>query len=236
MLPKAILFDLDDTILEFSVGADPVWKAICSKYAEKTNMFDPTDLFESIKGVRDWFWADTERHKEGRRNLNQTRRIIVSKALSSLGLNRLNLAGEIADSYTKIREEGITLFPKAIETLQYLRDNRVRLALVTNGSAEKQQKKIERFNLAQFFDCVLIEGVVGIGKPDPKIYLHALKELSVVPTDAWMVGDNLGWEVTAPQKLGIYGIWHDHRGQGLPPSTTVKPDRIINRISELRTV
>ncbi len=48
-----------------------------------------------------------------------------------------------------------------------------------------------------------------------------------------MVGDNLEWEVAAPQRLGITGIWHDWQDRGLPPGTNVRPDRIIRSLPEL---
>ena len=50
-----------------------------------------------------------------------------------------------------------------------------------------------------------------------------------------MIGDNLEWEIAAPQRLGIYAIWMDVHGEGLPPGSTVKPDRIIRSLSELLT-
>jgi putative hydrolase of the HAD superfamily len=57
--------------------------------------------------------------------------------------------------------------------------------------------------------------------------------LGVEAHQTWMVGDNLEWEVAAPQRLGIYSIWHDHLGEGLPPGSPVRPDRIIRTIAEL---
>ena len=48
-----------------------------------------------------------------------------------------------------------------------------------------------------------------------------------------LVGDNLEWEIVAPQRLGIYAIWHDGYGVGLPPDCPIRPDRIIRRLSEL---
>jgi putative hydrolase of the HAD superfamily len=48
-----------------------------------------------------------------------------------------------------------------------------------------------------------------------------------------MVGDHLEWEVAAPQRLGIFAIWHDALGRGLPAGSPVKPDRIIRSLSEL---
>jgi putative hydrolase of the HAD superfamily len=48
-----------------------------------------------------------------------------------------------------------------------------------------------------------------------------------------MIGDNLEWEVVAPQRLGIYAIWIDVHGEGLPDGSAVKPDRIIRSLTEL---
>jgi putative hydrolase of the HAD superfamily len=48
-----------------------------------------------------------------------------------------------------------------------------------------------------------------------------------------MVGDLLEWEVAAPQRLGIYAVWHDPYGRGLPSDSSVRPDRIILRLADL---
>jgi putative hydrolase of the HAD superfamily len=40
-------------------------------------------------------------------------------------------------------------------------------------------------------------------------------------------------EVVTPQRLGIYAIWIDVHGDGLPEGSTVKPDRIIRSLTEL---
>ena len=48
-----------------------------------------------------------------------------------------------------------------------------------------------------------------------------------------MIGDNLEWDVRAPQSLGIYSIWVDHAGQGIPPGSGVVPDLIIRTLSNL---
>jgi len=108
--------------------------------------------------------------------------------------------------------------------------------LVTNGAADAQRSKVIRFGLQDLIDLVLIEGEVGFGKPDPRIYAPALDGLGVAPTEAWMAGDNLEWDVIQPQKLGIYGIWVDARQRGLPPNVEEFPNRIIQRLSELRGI
>jgi putative hydrolase of the HAD superfamily len=104
---------------------------------------------------------------------------------------------------------------------------------VTNGASEAQRAKIDRFDLASRFDHIQIEGEHEFGKPDERAYLHALRQLGVDARDTWMVGDNLEWEVAAPQRLGIFGIWFDAAGRGLPRDTHIRPDRIVASLSEL---
>jgi putative hydrolase of the HAD superfamily len=60
-----------------------------------------------------------------------------------------------------------------------------------------------------------------------------MRALGVTAADTWMVGDNLEWEVEVPQRLGIYAIWIDAHGDGLPPDSSIKPDRIIRSLAEL---
>ena len=69
--------------------------------------------------------------------------------------------------------------------------------------------------------------------PERCVYEHALSELQVDAGDAWMVGDNLEWEVKAPQELGMKGVWVDIEGRGVPEGAGVEPDKIVRTIAEL---
>jgi putative hydrolase of the HAD superfamily len=233
MLPKGILFDLDDTIIAFEAVANPTWQRICETYARRSTLYDPTDLFKAIQEVRTWYWSDQARHRSGRQNLTQTRRDIVRLAFAKLGLEHPALAHAIADAYSVQRERLIHFVPRAEATLQYLLEHQVALALLTNGEAQKQRQKVTRFGLERFFKTILIEGEVGYGKPEAAVYRRALADLDLTPDAVWSVGDHLEWDVSAPQKLGMRGIWHDFRAQGLPPASPIIPDRIITSISEL---
>ena len=232
-LPKGILFDLDDTILAFASVADQVWRDICNHYADQTGLFLSKDLFQRLREMSNWYWADKERHKEGRKDLAAVRRIIVKRVFEDLGISEPELAIRIADDFSVQRLEAVHLLPGAEETLKYLSKQDIALALITNGETWMQRGKIDRFNLERHFKTILIEGELGYGKPEPEFYLRAMIDLNLEPKDVWSVGDNLEWEVEAPQKLGIYSIWNDYRGEGLPQNSKVRPDRIINSISEL---
>ena len=233
-LPKALLLDLDDTILDDSGGIERSWKGACAGSARELGTIDPETLYQAIERTRVWFWSDSERHRRGRLDLSAAAREVVALALGECGAADASLAAAIAERYRTRRAAGFEPFPGALDTVRWLRQSGCRLALVTNGSGEMQRGKIVRFGLASLFDAILIEGELGFGKPDPRIYKQALEELSVSAADTWMVGDNLDWDVAQPQRIGMLGIWVDARGAGVPDTSDVRPDRVVRRLSDLR--
>ena len=226
-LPQAVLLDLDDTILDDSGNVAQCWLEACIAHRSAMGDLDPTVLYETIERTREWFWADPERHRAGRLDLDAARSEIVRMSLADVGADIPGLAAKIAETYRCRRDMGIQPFADAVDTVRWLRECRCRLALLTNGNGVAQRSKVDRFGLAKLFDLILIEGELGFGKPDPRMYQQALDEMAVAPSDAWMAGDNLEWDVAQPQRLGIFSIWVDVRGVGLPSGHSVCPDRIV---------
>ena len=233
-LPPAILLDLDDTILDDSSKIDRCWRDACAANAAELGGLHESVVLETIRNTSRWYWSDPERHRDGRLELDAARRGVVMLALQELGIANPKLAASIGDAYSHHREAGMEPLPDAVDTVRWLKASGCALGLLTNGAGPAQRKKIERFGLTEFFDTILVEGEVGFGKPDLRIYQLALSRLDMSPRDAWMVGDNLEWDVAAPQKLGLLGIWIDRSARGLPPGTTVRPDRIIRALADLR--
>src|SRR5207253_7412384 len=119
--------------------------------------------------------------------------------------------------------------------LRWLQGRGLKLALLTNGSRNGQRKKIDRFGIEAFFNAIFIEGELGFGKPDERVYRLALDALAVEAQDAWMVGDHLEWDVAQPQRLGILSIWIDASGTGHSKLGSIRPDRIIRQLADLRS-
>ena len=67
-LPRAVLLDLDDTILDNASARDDAWDDACRRCGLDDDTFVRT--VNAIKRVRDWFWSDAERHRLGRQDLN----------------------------------------------------------------------------------------------------------------------------------------------------------------------
>lgn len=232
-LPKVMLFDLDDTIVDYSRRTRESWLEVCEEHCTASTPFDPAAMLTTIRAVSDWFWGDEERFRTGRLDLDEARRVVCRHALERMGLDNRALADAMGDSYARKRDEAYRLLPGARETLEFLRALEVPLGLLTNGGTQKQRGKIRRFDLERYFRLIVVEEEFGVGKPDLRVYRHALDFFSVEAGDACMVGDNLEWDVAAPQALGIRGIWHDYRGEGLPAGAVVRPDRIVRSIAEL---
>ena len=232
-LPDVILFDLDDTIIAQTRGAEKLWDELCERYASRIEGIDAQDLLSAIDEAKTWFWDDLERHRTGRLDLKKSRRNILAMAFEKLGIDNPELSIEIADTFTKEREERSFLFQGAVKTLEKLCSQGKKLGMVTNGASDMQRNKIERFKLEPFFHCITIEGEFGRGKPDKDVFEHTLKRLGVSAKDACMVGDDLGRDIAGAHEAGIYTIWVNWRNQPLPEDSKVIPDRIITSITEL---
>lgn len=235
-MPRAILFDLDETIISFG-SRRLILQAVAEEFPEAFGQVSAQEAGEALEATFRAFWADEIRAAHWRQNLAAGRKLAVAAAFETLAARAPALTPAFADAFGQrfhvYREGQAKFFPNALETIVEFKRRGVKLALVTNGAAQPQRAKIERFDLARLFDHVQIEGEAGFGKPQEQAYLHAMQALGVQAHETWMVGDNLEWEVAAPQRLGIFSIWHDHLGEGLPPDCGVTPDRIVRSIAEL---
>ena len=227
---KALLVDLDDTLLDYSGGVDACWEAACEVAAPNV---ERAVLLAALIDARQWFWSDPERHRRERVDMLGAWTKIAARALEACGAASRAAAADIAAIYAERRRAAWRLFPEAVAFLTGLRQRRVPLALVTNGDARQQRDKIDRHDLARWFDVILIEGEMGYGKPDEKVYREALRQLGVAAADTWMVGDHLEFDVGAPQRLGLRGVWVDRAGAGLPANADISPHRVVRDLSEM---
>jgi putative hydrolase of the HAD superfamily len=238
-LPRAMLIDMDDTILSAYGRPEIAWNNVAAEFSEEFAPLSSQQVAAAVldSGRRFWSTADAA----WRLKLAEARHVVVRDGFAALAAAGhpplpMDLATRLADRFSAYREEEMFIFPGAHDAIDALKALGVKLALVTNGAAGPQRAKVERFALTHRFDHIQIEGEHGFGKPEERAYLHAMQALGVTAAETWMVGDNLEWEVEAPQRLGIYAIWIDVHGDGLPADSTIKPDRIIRSLSELLPV
>jgi putative hydrolase of the HAD superfamily len=173
-LPPAILFDLDDTILAAFGQAEGQWQRVIASFIEHLAPHPPHDIVAAIQAYSRFLWADQARHKHWRHRIGEARRHIVQNAFAELcGKSGQpapsdELCDAIAARFNELQEAELRMFPGSHETLDRLKELGVKLALVTNGAAVPQRKKVVRFALEHRFDHIQIEGEHGFGKPEER--------------------------------------------------------------------
>jgi putative hydrolase of the HAD superfamily len=231
--PQAIFFDMDGTLLDWQVGMEESWRAACEAGCGDLAGLTAAQLLKAVHEKRTWFWAHPEHSVTGRMDLDRATRIIVTEAALSLGVDAPEAAARIAADYRTRRLAEMRLYEGALDTLQHFRSRGMRMALITNGAAVSQRHSVERFGLAPYFDCVIIEGEFGTGKPDERVFHHALQSCGADPARAWMIGDNLEADIATPLRLGMHTVWVDEPGAGLPADAIATPHRIVRQVREL---
>jgi putative hydrolase of the HAD superfamily len=222
---EALLLDLDDTILDGSAGLEDAWSAVANELAKALGDVEPAAVAAQMRTSSDWYWSDDERHRTGRLDMRGSRRAVLRHVCESFGRALPDVADEVAELYARLREASLAPFDGALDALARLREQAPALGLVTNGAADAQRAKIERFGLARFFDVIVVEGEVGFGKPDPRNFQHALAAVGAAPERALMAGDNYDCDVLGALGAGLHAAWIDRARRAAPPPGRPAPPR-----------
>lgn len=138
------------------------------------------------------------RHKLPGLDLEQTCRLLVRDMLATLAPERMDRADAIAGRFAGDCRRQFGRLKPVLERLS----RRYRLGVVSNfyGNLEGI---LEAEGLRPLFGAVADSGVVGVIKPDPAIFLHALKGLGSSPEEAVMVGDSVKRDIAGAKGLGM---------------------------------
>jgi putative hydrolase of the HAD superfamily len=230
---EAVLLDLDDTILDNQVGVEAAKQALAALLAERLGDVEPAALETAFDAASQWFWKDDERHRWGRLDMARARRAVVERLLEEMGRPDPRLAAEGGRLYTELRDLSYVPFEGALAALARLRAQTGALGLVTNGDTTAQRAKIDRLDVARFFDVIVVEGELGVGKPDPRVFAHALATLGAAPGAALMAGDNYVCDVLGALDAGMHAVWIDRHGRPETPRLPPRPHRTLASFVEL---
>jgi putative hydrolase of the HAD superfamily len=232
-LIEALLLDLDDTILDNHAGLEAAWRDVAHLLATRLGDVEPSTVQAQLRASSDWFWSDDERHRWGRLDMPGSRRAVLTHVLEGVGRPAPALAAEAGELYSALRDERLAPFDGALEALARVRERAPALGLVTNGAAAAQRAKIERFDLARFFDVIVVEGEAGFGKPDRRVFERALGAVGIAPARALMAGDNYECDVLGSLGAGLHAVWIDRNGLEQTPVTPPRPHGTLASFVEL---
>lgn len=131
-----------------------------------------------------------------------------------------------------------TTFPKctvptagAFEVLEALRKRGMPVGLITNGGVAFQNAKIDRIDLREWLDVVVISEAAGVEKPDPRIFRLALDEIGLSAEETAFVGDHPVNDISGASEMGMTTVWM--RGDAEWPEALEPPDHTIDALGDL---
>ena len=120
------------------------------------------------------------------------------------------------------------LFDGTVEILDYLKP-KYKLHIITNGFEEVQDYKLKKSNIFHYFDTITNSEMVGVKKPNPKIFNHALNLAKTTKEQSVMIGDNYEADVLGALNIGLNAICFNYHNETLP-DYIIK----INKLIELK--
>lgn len=149
----------------------------------------------------------------------------------------------LADEGSEIKDaRGVTLradlIPGAVDVIRELKRQSYPLALVADGPAATFINILTQHELYEYFDAFAISEEVGVEKPHPRIFIHALEQLDIRREDygrVVMVGNNLARDVKGANALGLISVWLDWapRRPKVPADASEVPQYTIKTLAAL---
>ncbi|MEK5077943.1 HAD family hydrolase [Solibacillus sp. FSL W7-1436] len=135
---------------------------------------------------------------------------------------------ELLQDYVKQFKHHCVGFPHIHKMLEELKNNKIALGMITNGYGQFQMDNIKALEIEKYFDVILVSEWEGIKKPNPQIFMNALEQLNVEPSESVFIGDHPENDVKAAQNVGMKGIWKKNNQW-----TDIEADAIIDDYLEL---
>ena len=235
---RALLLDVDDTIVDTegamveagTAAAAAVWperrpgehRAMAQRYHD-----DPER----------WF----PRYAAGDVGFDAMRVGRLGEVAHALGLDLPEGAHRrYEEAYGPAFRAAQRLFPDVPGLLDEAGRRGLPVALLTNSAHAPTRVKLEALGLVERFEVVVTTDTLGFGKPDPRVYREACRQVGAHPGDVVCVGDSLEWDVLGALDAGLRAIWLDRAGVGTDhPVATVRgltevADALTSRVGRAR--
>ncbi|MEL1135766.1 YjjG family noncanonical pyrimidine nucleotidase [Desulfitobacterium sp. THU1] len=219
---KILLFDLDDTLLDFSVHEIDSLKKLFHQHG----YIFSDELFRIYDSVNKRLWSDYE---NGDVQLDEVLNSRFSETLLKMG--KIVDGTEWENQYRELLGNGYQLIDGALELCQSLSISH-RLFVITNGITKTQIKRLKQSGLYGFFEDIFDSQSVGFQKPSKEFFDYVMghiKDFNV--SEALIIGDSLNTDIKGGLLSGIDTCWINRKSQKC--SEEIKSTYTITSLSEL---
>lgn len=225
-----ICFDLDDTLIVYEPAVRNALKQTAAHPALREAGIDVTTLTEAVLSAYNlhYGYGTAGYGQLAALSPHTFQEQLTVAALRALGLP-MNLAAPLGAAYRDAENEGIRLDPDTRATLTALQPH-FRLGVITNGPAQLQREKLQRFDLERYFHAIVIDTEFGYPKPDRRIFDHMADRLGFPPNKLMFVGNAMDADIHGAADAGWTTAW-------LAPEVEKEcaplPHHHLHRLSEL---
>ena len=235
---KAVLFDLDDTLIDWSgqsmgnIEINHRHMGNVYLYLQERDFVLPSlDAFLHV--FRDCLISSW---KEAKKTwLGVAFADVMHDTFVALGLDisKINL-DHVLHAYDWHPIPGVEPYPDTLAVLETLQKQNYKIGLITNSMQPMWMRDIEleAYGILPYLDARVTSGDVGYMKPHPAIYESVLHELNVAAETAVFVGDRPANDIAGANKAGMISVWMNpaHLDYEL---NEVIPDHTITNLREL---
>jgi HAD superfamily hydrolase (TIGR02253 family) len=215
---KAIIFDLDNTLIDFM----KMKKISCE--AAMDAMISAGLKIDKKKGMKILFQLYFEHGLEYQKIFQ----VFLKEVIGRIDYG-IMAAGIVA--YKRIKEGLLYPYPNVVSTLNELK-KRYKLAILSDAPRVQVWIRLAAMNIQDRFDIVVTFDDTKSKKPSKKPFLYVLKKLHLKPEECLMVGDSLKRDMAPAKKLGFRTAFAKY-GLNITEKANVKPDYVMNNIEYL---
>lgn len=218
-----LLFDADNTLLDFTKASIDAFELVCRDF-----LIDYTPVtFQTYQTLNHGVWKEFEKQEITAVELRTKR---MSLFLNAIG--KKNIDPDIfSDRYMERVVTASEMYDGVEGLLEDLQKDYT-LSIVTNGLKEAQRPRLRKLDLMSYFDSVVVSDEIGTAKPAIEFFEYAYQSIPNPPpkSELLMIGDSLNSDIKGGNNFGITTCWLS-RGKELKGE--VKPDYIISDVFEL---
>ena len=206
---KHIFFDLDRTLWDFDAAAEVAFERVYEKYNLKSLGIPSAHEFHEVyHPLNERLWELYREDKITKADLNRTRFL---KPLEHYGIHDVDLADHLSKDYVYWSPRIVRLVPGTMELLNYLKP-KYHLHLITNGFQEVQDTKLTLSGMKPYFETLTVSEEVGVKKPNPEIFLYALRKAHATAEESLVIGDEMAVDIDGARAAGIDQLFFNPSG------------------------
>ena len=187
---KGVVFDLDNTLLDFMKMKEFAVKAAVKGMIEAGLKVDEDQSYREIVAIYEEFGWENQ----------QVFDVFIEKQVGYVE-HKFLAAGIVA--YRRAREANLMAYPNVNKTLMALTKAGIKLGVVSDAPSREAWLRIYYLNLYHFFDVVITFDDSGERKPSKVPFKMSLEALQLEPKETIMVGDWPERDVVGAQQIGM---------------------------------